>query len=244
MIDFIVELIGDIAELVIDLLIEPQISKPKERRKQKKEKIKRKKGIQMSEYNHKAEEALARLKKGNQDYLNAQKTIGDISQERRKQTLYNGQHPYAMIITCSDSRVIPEAIFSAGIGDLFVIRVAGNVIDSHQLGSIEYAVEHLGSPLLVVLGHTNCGAIEAAIHHEPDGYIKFITDEIAKAIGEETDTYQACRLNILHSQAMIEQAFQEQFEQDKHKSNFHTIRIVAAIYHLEDGHVEFLDDKI
>lgn len=206
---------------------------------------KRKKDIQMSEYNnHNAKEALMRLKKGNQDYLNAQKTIGDISQERRKETLYHGQHPYAMIITCSDSRVIPEAIFSAGIGDLFVIRVAGNVIDSHQLGSIEYAVEHLGSPLLVVLGHTDCGAIEAAIHHEPDGYIQFITDEIAKAIGEETDTYQACRLNILHSQAMIEQAFQEQFEQDERKSNFHTIQIVAAIYHLEDGHVEFLDDEI
>ena len=69
-----------------------------------------------------------------------------------------GQKPYAIVISCSDSRVIPEAIFSAGIGDLFVIRVVGNVLDNHQLGSIEYAAEHLGVKLIVMLGHTGCGA--------------------------------------------------------------------------------------
>ena len=72
--------------------------------------------------------------------------------KKREYTCKNGQHPYAVIVTCSDSRVIPESIFSAGIGDLFVIRVAGNVIDDHQLGSIEYATEHLGIRLVVVLG--------------------------------------------------------------------------------------------
>lgn len=94
---------------------------------------------------------------------------------------------YAIVLACSDSRVIPEAIFSAGIGDLFVIRVAGNVVDKHQLGSIEYAEDHLGCNLVVVLGHTGCGAVDAAMHHEPYGTVKFITDEIADAIGDETD---------------------------------------------------------
>ena len=91
------------------------------------------------------------------------------------------------MICCSDSRVLPESLFCAGIGELFVIRVAGNVIDNHQLGSIEYAAEHVGCPLILVLGHDRCGAVDAAIRHDPDGYIKFITDEIREAIGEERD---------------------------------------------------------
>ena len=97
--------------------------------------------------------------------------------------------------------MIPETIFSAGLGELFVIRVAGNVIDDHQLGSIEYAAGHLGSPVVVVLGHTHCGAVDAAINSDPEGYIKFITDEIKLAIGDETDDYKACCLNVKRSVA-------------------------------------------
>ncbi len=103
----------------------------------------------------------------------------------------NGQKPYAIVIGCSDSRVIPERIFHAAMGDLFTIRVAGNVIDDHQLGSIEYAAGHLGTKLILVLGHTQCGAVTAAIDHDPGGYIKFITDEIKRAIGDEKDDYKA-----------------------------------------------------
>ena len=95
-------------------------------------------------------------------------------QALRKFTYEHGQHPHAIIVTCSDSRVIPETIFSAGLGELFVIRVAGNVIDDHQLGSIEYAAGHLGSPVVVVLGHTHCGAVDAAINSDPEGYIRCV----------------------------------------------------------------------
>ena len=102
--------------------------------------------------------------------------------------------------------MIPEHIFSAGIGELFVIRLAGNVIDDHQLGSIEYAAGHLGCKLVVVLGHTHCGAVDAAIHHQPEGYIKYITDEIKKAIGDETDPYKASCLNVRHSVREIEKS--------------------------------------
>ncbi|MDE6273568.1 MAG: carbonic anhydrase, partial [Clostridiales bacterium] len=101
-----------------------------------------------------AQVALKRLKAGNANYLNATTGLGDISPEKRAETSINGQNPYAVVVSCSDSRVIPECIFSAGIGELFVVRVAGNVIDQHALGSIEYAVEHLGCRLIVVLGHT------------------------------------------------------------------------------------------
>ena len=137
-----------------------------------------------------ASDALARLKEGNGVYVNSLTSVGDISQSRRLYTSKYGQHPYAVIVSCSDSRVIPESIFSAGIGDLFVIRVAGNVIDNTQLGSIEYATEHLGCKLVVVLGHTGCGAVSAALN-ENGGYIKYLTDEIKRAVGNETDAVKA-----------------------------------------------------
>ncbi|MBD5151889.1 MAG: carbonic anhydrase [Oscillibacter sp.] len=182
------------------------------------------------------QEAVSRLQMGNKQYIASMQCIGDTSQRQREKTLAEGQRPYAVIVTCSDSRVIPEAIFSAGIGDLFVIRIAGNVMDDHQLGSIEYAAEHLGCSLVVVLGHTHCGAVDAAMNHEPDGYIKFITDEIVKAIGDETDEYRACCLNVLHSKAVIEDSLQIQRDEREYG-----LKIVGAMYRLEDGTVEFLD---
>ena len=181
--------------------------------------------------------AISRLQMGNKRYTASIQCIGDTSQGQREKTLSEGQRPYAVIVTCSDSRVIPESIFSAGIGDLFVIRIAGNVMDDHQLGSIEYAVEHLGCSLVVVLGHTHCGAVDAAMNHEPNGYIKFITDEIIKAIGDETDEYRACCLNVLHSKAVIEASLQIQKDESEYG-----LKVIGAMYRLEDGTVEFLDE--
>lgn len=186
-------------------------------------------------YQMNPDQALERLIEGNKRYLSANAGIGDVSPERREQTLTGGQHPYAIIVTCSDSRVIPEAIFSAGIGELFVIRIAGNVIDDHQLGSIEYAAEHCGAGLLVILGHDHCGAVEAAINHEPDGYIKYITDEIVKAIGGERDEYKATCLNAEHSRRVIEESLRIKENQQEHG-----LKVVTAIYRLASGAVEFL----
>lgn len=181
-----------------------------------------------------AEEALKKLREGNRRYLSLLNSEGDISPAIRTKTLAEGQRPYAIIITCSDSRVLPESIFNAGIGDLFVIRVAGNVIDNHQLGSIEYAAEHLGCRLILVMGHNHCGAVDAAINHDPEGYIKFITDEISKAIGDETDDHAACCLNVKHSIKTIEDSLEIQHEEE------HGLRVRGALYHLEDGRVEFI----
>ncbi len=181
-----------------------------------------------------ADEAIIKLKEGNQAYKSSDIFHSDISDRVLEHFAKNGQEPYAIIIGCSDSRVIPERIFHAAIGDLFTIRVAGNVIDEHQLGSIEYAASHLGTKLIVVLGHTGCGAVKAAIHHDPNGFIKFITDEIKNAIGEETDDYRAAVLNVQQSIRHIEDSLEIQ------KDEKEGLRVVGAIYHIEDGSVEFI----
>lgn len=182
-----------------------------------------------------ADQVIEKLKEGNQKYINQMCTIGDTSIQKRVQTYIKGQHPYAIIVTCSDSRVIPESIFNAGIGDLFVIRLAGNVIDDHQLGSIEYAAGNLDCHLIVVLGHTHCGAVDAAMNGNPDGYIKFITDEIKKAIGNESDEKKACIKNVIYCVKEIEQSLEIQhYECDQ------GLKVIPALYDIETGMVEFL----
>ncbi len=185
-----------------------------------------------------AEKAVEKLKKGNEIYIDSETGNGNISKYIRKFTFENGQRPYAVVVTCSDSRVIPESIFNAGIGELFVIRIAGNVIDNHQLGSIEYAAEHLGCPLILVLGHNHCGAVDAAINHSPNGYIKYITDEILSAIGEEKDEFKACCLNVQHSVEMIENNIDI-----KRLENEYGLCVYGAIYNIESGKVEFLNKQ-
>lgn len=180
-----------------------------------------------------AKEALTMLKKGNEAYLRSNAGIGDVSDSVRAETTENGQNPYAIIIACSDSRVIPEVIFNSGIGDLFVIRVAGNVIDSHQLGSIEYAAGHLGTRLVLVLGHTHCGAVHAALHPDVGNrYIKYIIDDIREAIRDEKNEDKAAELNVLHSMQHIRDALVTEPALD--------IEVVGAIYHIDSGEVRFL----
>ena len=184
-----------------------------------------------------AAEAKKKLIEGNQNYLKAKAGLGDVSGNLRQLTAEEGQQPYAIVISCSDSRVIPEAIFSAGIGELFVIRVVGNVLDNHQLGSIEYAAEHLGTKLIVMLGHTGCGAIKAVIDGHSGGFIDYILKDIALAIGDEKDEFKATCLNVQHGVQRI-----------RHELEIHPIKdeqgleVIGAIYHIEDGTVEFLPD--
>ena len=186
-----------------------------------------------------ADKALTLLKAGNYSYVATGESSGNISPAQRLHTAEEGQHPYAVVITCSDSRVVPEVVFSAGIGDLFVIRVAGNVIDSHQLGSIEYAAEHLGCRLVLVLGHTHCGAVDAAIAGDSEGYIRYIVEEIQEAIGQEKDPYEACHHNVRHSMHVIENSLKIQaVEHD------YGVKVMGAIYDIETGKVDFLQDNL
>ncbi len=169
-----------------------------------------------------------KLIEGNRKY------ISEGNRMLREETALNGQHPYAIIICCSDSRVVPEQIFSTDIGDIFVIRVAGNVLDNHQLGSIEYAAAHLECRMVLVLGHTGCGAVEAAITGHGDGFIKYIVDDILEAAGEERDPEKACRLNVLHGVDRIRKEFAEHPEVSD-------VEIKGAVYDIRTGTVEWLE---
>ena len=173
--------------------------------------------------------AFERLKEGNKIYINSAKSVGDVSPAKRLDTSQNGQHPFAVVVSCADSRVIPEAVFSCGIGDLFVIRVAGNVVGNYELGSIEYAVEHLGCRLVVVMGHTGCGAVGAALGQN-HGLVKHITDEIKRAIGSETNAEIASLKNVVQSVSKVENAM----------SRAKDLIVVGALYHNDSGVVDFL----
>src|ERR1044071_1629778 len=109
-----------------------------------------------------ASEALARLKAGNERFVRGRARFPTVRKEVLA-ALAKGQQPYATVIGCSDSRVPPELVFDSGFGELFVLRVAGNVISPHALGPIQYAAVHLGTPLFVVFGHEGCGAVKAAL---------------------------------------------------------------------------------
>ena len=187
--------------------------------------------------NKENEKVLERLKRGNEIYIQHDQNAGDVSLAIRKKTAEEGQHPYAIVITCSDSRVIPDAIFSAGIGELFVIRVAGNVLDNHQLGSVEYAFSHLDANVIVMLGHTKCGAISAAqnSHGGTDKFIKYIIDDIHEAIGDETDDYKATVLNVKHGVNIIKNAFHDHPDIEDGE-----LDVLGAVYDIETGVVEWV----
>ncbi len=181
-------------------------------------------------------EAKKHMVEGNELYRTAKRNGADISFERRKDTTDHGQFPYAVVITCSDSRVPPEHIFSAGIGEMFVVRTAGNVIGDLELGSIEYAVGHLHSKVVLVLGHEGCGAVSATLGGYAEGNIQSIINEIAMGIGTTKSARDAEVLNVehgidrIHSSEVIQELLQE-----------NKIIIEGAIYRISDGSVRWLD---
>ena len=121
--------------------------------------------------------------------------------------LCKGQKPYALVICCSDSRVIPEEIFNKSFGELFVIRTAGNVINDGELASIEYGLEHLHIKYVLVLGHTMCGAVHAAMHNEQGKYLDPILNRIKSSIQEEKDERQASIINAKEVASYIRKMF-------------------------------------
>lgn len=164
----------------------------------------------------------------------------------RRTELATSQHPFAVILACADSRVGPELLFDQGLGDLFVVREAGNVVDDHTLGSIEYAVEHLHSPLIVVLGHERCGAVAAArdtvaAKGHAEGHIESLVDALRPAVeatvGKDAET--TCKANIrnvVHALRTSEPLLQHGVEKGE-------IAVVGAYYDLDSGAVTFLPDQ-
>ena len=175
--------------------------------------------------------ALQSLKVGNDRFVTGNLLPKDTYAEDRK-ALCEGQHPFAVVLCCSDSRVAPEIIFDQKLGDLFVIRNAGNVIDKHVLGSIEYAVEHLGTSLVVVMGHSCCGAVTATRLGEalPDNIMA-----IARRIKPSINTSCCIDDNARRHARRMAQLIEED-------DIVHHIgaKVVAAFYDLQSGQVEWL----
>lgn len=179
------------------------------------------------------EEALQALIQGNNNFVAAQKS-GSVLKEINPISAADGQQPYAVIVTCSDSRVPAEYVFSAGIGDLFVIRTAGHVIGEFELGSIEYGVKYLGAKVVLVLGHNHCGAVQAAMGSHGHGYVKKILDEIIPVITGEDDVEICERLNIDNS---IRRIMASELIKDEVAAGH--LLVTSAKYDIESGRVDF-----
>lgn len=195
-----------------------------------------------------ADEVIDILKKGNERFTSGKPEYPHEGAARRAETVA-GQHPIATVISCSDSRVPPEILFDEGIGDLFVIRVIGNIGSVDEAGSAEYGVEHLETPLLVILGHTHCGAVTAAVTHaEVHGSIPPLLAHINPSVttakrdhpnlkGDELIA-EAVKTNVLHS-------IQELFNRSqiiRHRVSSGKLKVVGAIYDIQSGQVNWLGE--
>lgn len=194
-----------------------------------------------------ANEALKRLKDGNARFVAGKPEHPHADAERRTETADKGQHPFATIVACSDSRVPVEAIFDCGIGDVFVIRVAGNVCGVDEVGTIEYGVDHLSTPVLVVMGHSKCGAVTAvATKADLHGNILRLAELIKPAVTAAQKAHTG-----LHGEALVPEAIKAnvwQAIEDTLKSSPDVrelakagkVKIIGAVYDLDDGKVDWL----
>ncbi len=190
-------------------------------------------------------EGISKLKEGNGRYTSGNLQHPGQTTERRAE-LAKSQHPFAIIVSCSDSRVPPEIVFDQGLGDLFVLRVAGHVIDNHSLGSIEYALDHLGVRLIVVLGHQNCGAVQAAketiaAKGKAPGHIESLVTAIKPAVEATVngDLDATIKANVKH----VVQALRSSTPILKAKVDSGALQIIGGYYSLDAGAVTFLDEK-
>ncbi len=178
-----------------------------------------------------AGEALQLLKDGNKRYLSNKLSDKNDYKEIR-QRLANGQQPFAIVLCCSDSRVSPEIVFDQKLGNIFVVRNAGNVVDEAVLGTIEYGVEYLGSPLVVVMGHSQCGAVAAACKGgELSENIQWIVHKIAPSVEQGNEVDQIVRIHI--------RRMADQIRQNEIIRRFNTV-VESACYNTLTGEIEWL----
>lgn len=200
------------------------------------------------------DEALQKLVDGNKRYVENQMIGSKLCDITTRTTLAKSQKPYAIILTCSDSRVPPEIVFDKGLGEIFVVRVAGNIPDPVVLGSIEYAAEHLGSPLVMVLGHERCGAVAATVGAKGkstgsaniDAIVKAIAPNVknaakdcdgckgeAKCADSKKDAFLECVVDA--NAKTVAAALTKKSKILKHLVDANKLKIVAAKYDLDDG---------
>lgn len=194
-----------------------------------------------------ADEALARLKEGNERFVDGHARFPTVQKEVLAE-LAKGQEPYATILGCSDSRVPPELVFDAGFGELFVIRVAGNVLGRSILGTLQYAATHLHTPLFVIMGHEGCGAVGAAIDAKFHGTVhkrRIATllenvlpalDGLDGRLARAALMHAAVEANVRHAVAQVMETPEAQARRESGD-----MKLLGAVYDLESGRVRFLD---
>lgn len=188
--------------------------------------------------------ALRQLKDGNARFATGAAIRPHVTQDWLLETYEKGQHPFATVIGCSDSRAPVEEVFDQGVGDIFTIRVAGNVIHTDETASAEYSAGHLGTPIIVVMGHTKCGAVTAVVNGDKlGGSIPQLVDTIgpaverskAKGLGGDELVNDAIIENVKESMNLLLKS--EEIAELVHADK---VKIVGALYHIENGNVEWL----
>lgn len=192
-------------------------------------------------------EPLGRLQYGNDLFAQGKLLPQPADEMTRYKLETEGQQPFAIVVSCADSRVPPELIFNQGLGNLFVVRVAGNIVNAENLASIEYAVEHLKVPLLVVLGHTHCDAVKAAVSDKPlEGHLPQLVAHIEPVVKQLHATHPH-----LKGDALIERVIEENvrhtlqtiYQRSEIVRNYYEqgkLKFAGGVYHLREGKVEWL----
>ncbi|WP_462249907.1 carbonic anhydrase [Ekhidna sp.] len=184
------------------------------------------------------DQVIERLKEGNERFVN-NSLNGDLQDGQRRSELTGGQAPWAIVLSCADSRVVPEHAFDAGLGELFVLRVAGNIANTDTIASIEYAVAHLGTGVIVVMGHESCGAVGAALAGGDNGYnLNHLLAQIepAKAQADSSDVNVVVKKNAeLSAKDLYDRSTIISGAVDSGK-----LKIVTSFYNLGSGKVDFL----
>lgn len=185
------------------------------------------------------EQIIDRLQKGNERFTQ-DALEGKLQDAPRRDELTKGQAPHTIVLSCADSRVVPELAFDAGLGELFVVRVAGNIANTSSLASIEYAVAHCGAQVIVVLGHQSCGAVTAAVNGGDNGYnLNHLLSHITPAIDaskEGAEVNDVVRTNAqLTGQELINRSSIIRDAVEKG-----SVKIVPAYYNLDGGKIDFL----
>jgi len=204
--------------------------------------------VQHTPARYTADEALLRLVAGNERFIRGEARFPTVQKEILAD-LARGQHPYATIIGCSDSRVPPELVFDAGFGELFIVRVAGNVISPEVMGTLQYAAVHLRTPLFVVLGHEECGAVKAALAskdrgaREPERIELLLTkivpglQDLDSDVSSPARTAAAVEANVRWSMRQLRET-----PEGQQRMAEGVLKLVGAVYDLATGRVRFLPD--
>jgi carbonic anhydrase len=195
------------------------------------------------------DEAMARLEAGNRRFVNGETVHPRSGIDRVSQTGTGGQYPFVSVLSCADSRVPVERVFDQGVGDVFVVRVAGNIAGAHEAGSLEFGVGALGTNLVVVMGHTKCGAVNAVAQGaQLSGNLASLAGPITPAVEETKDRYPSARGEELTELAVPMNAMRGVYDLLANSSALRSavrsgdVKIVAAVYDLESGQVEFLGE--